>query len=154
MKAYHPIGTISHATLRTEDLLDSFADALETAIATVEWPDGGHEIGYREVIMNGFIQGIREARMLSALLKLDSEEWQNAASEMVNETLIDALDSFAPPYCCFGAHEGDGSDFGFWPMYDDETLAEARESGYRVDVSVHGNVVLYDAKDQEVWSIV
>jgi hypothetical protein len=47
----------------------------------------------------------------------NSEWWDSdECAEFVNETLIDALDVFAPDDYFFGAHPGDGSDFGYWPV--------------------------------------
>jgi hypothetical protein len=37
------------------------------------------------------------------------------ASEIIAD-MMDALNDLAPAGYYFGAHEGDGSDFGFWPL--------------------------------------
>ena len=46
----------------------------------------------------------------------DSWWYSEEAQEMVNY-LIDELDEKSPPYTYFGAHEADGSDFGYWPTW-------------------------------------
>jgi hypothetical protein len=120
--------------LRTEDLLTAFADELEYLAPTDEL--------------------IVEAR---AITDFDSEE----AADMVNE-LIDALSVWAPAYCYFGAHEGDGADFGFWPSRDaiDELphvqdSDEARELGEDcVFVNDHGNVTVYGADGSVILELV
>lgn len=92
------IGSISHGTLRTEDLLQAFADTLENLDPT-----------------DKYFALIREARAVDP----DSE----TASYLVNEELYDALNDLAPEGTYFGAHPGDGSDFGFWPVeeWEDES---------------------------------
>lgn len=87
---------------------------------------------------------------------------------------LDALREYAPDYCYFGAHEGDGADFGFWIDWEqiasdarDEELLLTDDIGARglhlgpVMVSNdHGNATLYagkdpaDADDQILWSVV
>ena len=84
------LGTLIHGTLRSEDLLQAFADELERQ-------DTGH---YGE---------IKESRILVECERTETE----GGSEMVN-VLMDALNEYAPGGYYFGAIEGDGSDFGFW----------------------------------------
>jgi hypothetical protein len=92
------VGTISHGTLRTEDLLVAFADALNTY---------GSGEGNAKLVMEAF-----EAVQAMTTNIIDGDE----ASEIVAE-LEDSLDEIAAQHgLCFGAHEGDGSDFGFWPI--------------------------------------
>jgi hypothetical protein len=81
-------GTVSHGTMRAEDLIPTFLDELETrdaaAHATIlaEYPG---DIDY------------------------ESED-----AEYMLEALFDALNACAPNGHYFGAHVGDGSDYGFW----------------------------------------
>jgi len=86
--------------------------------------------------------------------------------------LFDLLDECAPPYCYFGAHEGDGSDFGYWISWDsiedshhDGTLLKVADlseipDDYSGDVCLindHGNVTMGFAVNGEftsTWSVV
>ena len=96
---YASPGTVSHGTLRNEDLLDTFSDALEDCITR----NPALPLKHRETATT-LVWDAREAEP-------DSE----IAGELIND-LIDALNEFAPPGSYFGTLEGDGSDFGFWEV--------------------------------------
>ncbi len=92
---------------------------------------------------------------------------EDAGSDL--EGLFDRLEYYAPPYFYFGAHPGDGADYGFWLREDWEAafdglkvsdLAEVPK-GYRgevVHINDHGNMSLYckgrNGQFREVWAIV
>jgi hypothetical protein len=44
----------------------------------------------------------------------DCPWWGNEGADWLLESLFDALNDCAPEGCYFGAHTGDGSDYGFW----------------------------------------
>jgi hypothetical protein len=102
-------GSISHGTMRDEDLIPAFIDELPAGDARVEYvrrweqdcknPDGS----------------IRDRGECGHLL----------------EDLFNALDAAAPAGHYFGSHPGDGSDYGFWPVESDED--ESGESGDEPD---------------------
>ncbi len=91
------VGSISTGTLRPQDLIPTFWCALD--------------IIDREA-----------ARVLyTSRIDLRGEDdpwWDSEEAGSLLDELIDALNEHAPPYCYFGAHEGDGADFGFWPTVD------------------------------------
>lgn len=129
-KPYVPtIGTVSHGTLRSEDLVETFLDEL-CRVAPGKY---------------GALK--REARQF---LRLDLDDADG--SEIVND-LQDALSEHAPPFLYFGTTEGDGSDFGWWPCmeqideletFDDTSAAAAeRHVGEFKVLSDHGNVEVY-----------
>lgn len=82
--------------------------------------------------------------------------------------LFDTLNEFAPPWFYFGAHPGDGADYGFWlceefgSEFDGLKVGDLSEvpAGYEGEVAVvndHGNVSLYTVAggtSTEVWSVV
>lgn len=101
------VGTVSHGTLRNEDLLAAFADALE-------------RYGESDSNTTTLLHEAREMAKELANIELDDYQFANQhqaeADELLTE-LFDALDEIAVKHgMYFGATEGDGSDFGFWPI--------------------------------------
>ena len=104
-------GTIIHATLRPQDLMPAFLrELLERS-----------ENDFRKFFLYGSLAG----SPLGRLLHYKTLEWEceekaleaYVASEECAwdlEALFDALGEHAPKGHYFGAHPGDGSDFGFW----------------------------------------
>lgn len=99
---------ISNGTLRTQDLLRSFASELERL-----WP---------------FNQTARVAAAREMADALDNPENEcvpesdlyEQAGYILDE-VTDELNYVASKYNAhFGAHEGDGACFGFWPNEDDD----------------------------------
>lgn len=134
------IGTISHGTHRSEDLLEAFASELRWIVgkeAAAAWP---------------YLSTLTGADDCMAEIQ-ESDNEPADAQEIICE-LIDFLSELAPPYCYFGAHPGDGSDFGFWPDFDAiesdgiPRVGDASElpDGYVGEWALandHGNVTLY-----------
>ena len=137
------LGTVSHATMRPEDLIPAFVAELEY---------------YGASIPNGL--------SVEATMPVDEESsyWTMDEVHYDLEALFDALNEIAPPYCYFGAHEGDGSDYGFWVSI--ESIDDARDSackhgdyeflddGNIIQVNDHGNITLMDASFNEIWAVV
>jgi hypothetical protein len=146
------IGTVSHGTMRNEDLIPAFLDAL-------------YEVSRErcEELRND----------ANNCISYDGEYDKESIGYVIEE-LFDALNEYCPPYCYFGAHEGDGSDFGVWVSW--EAVEEAFNGGddecARVnagdpwpcapeilEVNDHGNATLWvwDAEEHrhvEAWSVV
>lgn len=150
---YASIGSVSTGTLLTQDLLDAFASELEYHVQrnADEWCS---EEG----------RANRDCYMQLAGWAREANPGSPQASTLVNVDLIDALTEFAPPYCYFGTHEGDGADFGFWPAMDEinelpcyESVDAAVEAGEDNDfrtVTDHGNVTVWGSDGTEVLSLV
>ena len=134
------VGSISHGTLRNEDLLEAFAYEL-ACLADIDDKQAA--------------ELVRDAR---AVTDFDSEQ----ASELV-EALLDALNELAPAFCYFGTHEGDGSDFGFWPIMEaieelpkvsDPSEVENMLGEECAFVNDHGNVTVYGADGSVILDLV
>lgn len=149
------LGSISHGTMRPEDLIETFADVLESLDVDKAYTDLIQEC-------NAMMGRLDEGDL--------TEKEIDDLGYLINEQLFDALNEFCPPYTYFGAHPGDGADYGFWPAIDalQEDLDQAiditiegneykllPDDGLLVEVSDHGNVTLYQiATGPEIWSCV
>ena len=96
--------SISHGTMRTQDLIQTFLDALSEY----------HPEAYAQMMSCAF------PPVPSYVMdEGDSSEWWNSEeAHYLLAELFGALDCCAPEGYYFGAHIGDGSDYGFWSNED------------------------------------
>jgi hypothetical protein len=145
------IGSISHGTLRAQDLAEAIADALAT-------------------------QGYKESDILMRELRGVASGNVEDDGEIISDG-IDALQEFAPMFCYVGMHQGDGSDLGVWPDHDAIESAIADGDAIKIDdlsdldnlaiselcganvailVNDHGNMTVYELSiaAKPVWACV
>jgi len=99
-------GPVSSATLRPQDLLEAFASCLKDLAATDEYSD------YADLIAEA-------QHLTNCSLCLDSEYNADDVSEVINELVV-ALNNYADEGYYFGGHPGDGAEFGFYPIDEDD----------------------------------
>lgn len=147
------LGTVSHATMRPEDLIPAFLAEIEY-LATKKSAQR----------VRGEIRKIRQECRAGDFSEQERDDY-------ILELLFDALGSIAPPLCYFGAHEGDGADYGFW--FSPESLDEGIRYGsiirvdagdaypdrlgtadYIAEVTDHGNVTIIDRNGEVVLEVV
>lgn len=139
-----PLGSVTTGTMRLEDLIPSFLACL------------------------GQLDKAKEMAIFAEYTDvIDADDMDMDQADYCLEALFNALNELAPPYCHFGAHEGDGADYGFWVSWD--SLEDACHDG-EIDkgddipdfprevpflhVNDHGNATLYSPTGEEIWSVV
>lgn len=152
------LGSISHGTLREADLLSAFIYELEWQLRrNGDFFCLPENFALRDRLNN--LVGEAQDCFTDDGEDIREDNWE-ACNDLLND-IMDALSShFAPPYCYFGAHEGDGSDFGYWPSMGEidelpaiadntpEAIAAEQSDNYSTDVRYvndHGNVTVYGA---------
>lgn len=175
MIATATFGSVSSATLRPEDLIPAFVQALDEIREHIAAPgpttEPPAETAERARIvskLDDFLGGI-ESRVST---EDEGSYYEGEEAEFDLEELQTKLGEFAPPFGYFGTAEGDGAEFGFW--FDRDGFNEACEDGsvlkinagdewpnpipdgtyYVAEVSDHGNVTLYTTDRKEIWAIV
>ena len=149
--AQFQLGSISTGTLRPEDLIPAFNNALTQM-------HDGHYCDIDEMMDD-------EAGNAAEFGKQPSnDELQRRGVDR----LMDELQDACPPFVYFGTHEGDGADFGFWPDMDrlEEEMRSTTsdfqadncwtlaDDGVIVQLSDHGNVTVMDMERNVLWSVV
>ena len=104
--------SLSSATMRNEDLIPTFFRFLKE-----------HDKAEAKSILRDYplfeelatwTDGVSDSYKTLAERFYGSEE-----ADLLCDNLFTELDAIAPAGCLFGAHEGDGSDYGFWE-YDND----------------------------------
>lgn len=167
------IGSVSHGTMRPEDLIPDFI-----------WELRQMKPLYRR---HGRLISEITRRMVSCRCEVPCKGKRLRENEEVHldqyfdssdavedlASLFEALDEYALPYFYFGAHLGDGSDFGYWLSEDFAAFSDAYGfDGIRVSdlsevpvgytgevlhINDHGNMSLYAysrGKGREIWAVV
>lgn len=116
-------GSISHGTMREEDLIPRFVatlDALKEEESLSKFPNVARYARIDDVLM-----GIEQQR-----LKLTWGAYfvsEDASYDL--EVLFDLLNEYAPDGYYFGSHPGDGADYGFWQSEEEDNPSLRSTSG-------------------------
>jgi hypothetical protein len=142
------LGSISSGTLRNQDLIPAMYSTLKQLGELNRLPS-------------------QDAFKYAEYYNEDSMYWATNFALEDFDTLAYALNDCCPAYVVFGANEGDGADFGFWPDIDriNEDIANAEyhngddilllEEMVLVTVNDHGNVTVRDIWSHDIlWSCV
>lgn len=115
--------SVSHGTMRTQDLIPVFMDVIRDTPEYVQ---------------------LMTVVPLHAMEDKEAEWWDSEDAVTLLESLFDTLDIYSPEGYAFGAHPGDGSDYGFWETEPEEEQTDiqkitsiAEKNGW----SVHTNEV-------------
>ena len=142
------IGSVSSGTMRPQDIIPVFLETLDSLSP-----------GDCEKVLGNMSRGLPEND--------EDPFWNDDEMQFFISDIFDALNEHAPAFCYFGANEGDGACYGFWPMFDimneDQVLkvsdlSEIPEgyNDYVLLVNNHGNATLYRPVIDyvEEWAIV
>ena len=107
MKTVDFTGTVSQATTRVQDLVPAFMDVLwkyhpKAYILATEGMLEVFDLSYTDLCSQPFHMAWQSSEM----------------GYLLHEVLWDARDEIAPEGYYFGAHAGDGCDYGFWRIKD------------------------------------
>jgi hypothetical protein len=123
-------GSVSHATMRFEDLIPTFMFLLEQVDR-----ETATEITSR-------YSGDGWPSSMAGLAFGDPFEGEQITLQTyLMEDLFDALSNLAPPGYYFGSHPGDGSDYGFWQVEED----------YLQDLD-EGPILVHNDEDMSIMS--
>ena len=149
---HFPIGSISSGTMRAEDLIPTFCSELDSLarqpgiVSAKRRKDHARFVRLTELCLAGDC----DHNHMEDCPDSSENYYQSEAADNDLETLFDMLGEHAGPYFYFGAHPGDGSDYGFWlseglaDEFDGLKVSDTSEipSKYRgevLHVNDHGN---------------
>ncbi len=120
-------GSVSHATLRPEDLIPAFLEHLRMLD-----PDACNEFRLKNP---GLLQALCDRKC-----GIKSKWWDSEEVIFVMEELFELMEEYAPEGYTFTSHPGDASDFGYWKDDNVMNTEEALEilSSHLKEHDLHG----------------
>lgn len=122
---YPEPGSVSTGTLHPAHLIPWFMQVADdwaesTPLSFTMKADPADLERYKELVsrVHGVLGGI-EHTMPDDHLTPAHPWWEGDDASYVLEELFDLLDELSPPDHYFGAHPGDGADFGWWKAEED-----------------------------------
>lgn len=107
------LGSYSSGTMRAGDLIPDFLSLAQSLDLMPEHQAQIDEINVRHSACD-------DADDTDEAWK---EYWESEDADWDLDALFDLLNEYCPEYCSFGAHPGDGADYGCWiveDLYDDQ----------------------------------
>ena len=109
--------TVSNGTHRIEDIALAFYEPI-CALCFESIEQHNAKAYKRCIAIQHDLEQIHKFYDCISWINLNKEEPEEFIA--VISDVFDALDTYAPKGYYFGALEGDGACFGFWPLSDDE----------------------------------
>ena len=106
------VGSVSHGTMRLEDLIPACMDVLREL-----WPEKAAALESEYAYLFAYLNDTDNYNDITGGIDIPDGLYEEA-SYLFNESIMDSMNELAPDNCYFGSHPGDGSDYGFW--YDEE----------------------------------
>ena len=100
------LGTVSHGTTRHQDLIPLFLAELRRID-----PEGLASVESDTYPIPDYV--------VSSYNPSGHEWWYSDEADVLLTRLFETLDELAPVDHYFGAHWGDGCDFGYWPIEEE-----------------------------------
>ena len=171
-KIDYPMGSVSYATMRPEDLIPAFTSELEYRAKHDKHVAFKTRKAHLKLVQEIESRTRFDAYSTEDELSAGLDYYQSEDADDDLSSLFDALDAYSAPYFYFGSHPGDGSDYGYWlseswdedfstdELPDDKHAIDTADvpdaikvsdlsevpSWFRGEVAVisdHGNVTLY-----------
>jgi len=162
---YAEMGSISSGTMQPADLIPCFLDELKSLAME---NNNKEDLAFVDEVQGRIDASGDDENQEGKTINDDYFESEDSDFDL--EGLFDRLQAYALPYFYFGAHPGDGANYGFWLSegfeYDFEgkkvsDLSEIKEEDWNQEilhVNDHGNTTLYFCNNKgeltEIWAVV
>ena len=127
-KIDYPMGSVSYATMRPEDLIPAFTSELEYRAKHDKHVAFKTRKAHLKLVQEIESRTRFDAYSTEDELSAGLDYYQSEDADDDLSSLFDALDAYSAPYFYFGSHPGDGADYGYWlsESWDEDFMTVSR----------------------------